>query len=87
MRVYIYRSSKKEGLYVYLREHQHLADLPEPVSRQLGTAEFAMEMELTADRKLGQEDASLVIANLESAGFHLQMPRDIEMLIENELIK
>lgn len=87
MRVYIYRSSKKEGLYVYLREHAHLADLPEPVSRQLGDAEFAMEIELTADRKLGQEDSAQVMANLESSGFHLQMPRDIETLIENELVK
>ena len=86
MRVYVYRSSKKEGLYVYLREHDHLANLPEPVTRQLGTAEFAMEIELTAERKLGQENATQVLANLESMGFHLQMPRDIETMIENELI-
>ncbi len=86
MRVYIYRSSKKEGLYVYLRDQAQLENLPEPVVNQLGVAEFAMEIELTADRKLGQEDARKVLANLDSQGFHLQMPRDIELQIENEII-
>lgn len=86
MRVYIYRSSKKEGLYVYLRDQAQLETLPEPVTKQLGTAEFAMEFDLTADRKLGQEDATKVIANLESQGFHLQMPRDIEIQIEKEIV-
>lgn len=71
---------------MYLLDQAQLEKLPEPVIKQLGTAEFAMEFTLTADRKLGQEDAATVIANLESQGFHLQMPRDIEIQIENELI-
>jgi len=87
MQVYIYRSSKKEGLYVYLKEREALATLPEAVTRQLGNPEFAMELDLSPDKKLSQEDTTTVLANLEAQGFHLQMPRDIEGLIEDVLVE
>ena len=81
MLVYIYRSSVKEGLYVYLPSHEALGQLPAPVHKQLGEPEFAMELSLTADKKLVQEDPVTVLANIEKQGFHLQMPRDIEHLM------
>lgn len=82
MQCYIYRSSIKEGLYVYLADEDGLANLPAPVMKQLGTPEFSMSLDLDADRKLVQEDASVVLENLESRGFHVQMPRDIEHQLE-----
>jgi len=33
-----------------------------------------MSLELHANRKLAREDINKVIANLESQGYHLQMP-------------
>jgi len=78
MQCYIYRSSIKEGLYVYLAEEDGIEKLPAPVLKQLGLPEFAMTLELTADKKLGQEDASTVLENLASQGFHVQMPRELE---------
>lgn len=78
MQCYIYRSSIKEGLYVYLADEDGLENLPEPVLKQLGTPELAMTLDLLPDRKLGQEDVRVVLDNLTSQGFHLQMPRDIE---------
>lgn len=81
MQVYIYRSSVKEGLYVYLPSREALSQLPAPVHKQLGEPEFAMELSLTADKKLVQEDAATVLENIEKQGFHLQMPRDIEHLM------
>lgn len=78
MQCYIYRSSIKEGLYVYLADEDGLEKLPPPVLKQLGTPEFSMSLDLQADRKLSQEDAQVVLDNLKSRGFHVQMPRDIE---------
>lgn len=78
MQCYIYRSSIKDGLYVYLAEEDGLGRLPEPVLKQMGVPEFAMSLEIDASRKLGQEDAATVLQNLECQGFHLQMPRDLE---------
>ncbi len=65
-----------------MREPDDLDALPEPVRRQLGRAELAMTLELTPQRKLGQEDAATVLRNLEERGFHVQMPRDIEADVE-----
>ena len=83
MQCYIYRSSLKEGMYVYLNEEDGLEKLPAAVLKQLGTAEFAMSIELSADRKLGQEEASTVLENIHKQGFHVQMPRDLERQLES----
>ena len=82
MQCHVYRSSTRDGLYVWMREPDALDTLPEPVRRQLGLAELAMSFDLSPDRRLGQEDAATVLANLESRGFHVQMPRDIEPDVE-----
>jgi len=68
-------------MYVYLPNHEALDLLPAPVRKQLGDPEFAMELKLTADKKLVQEDAANVLENIAKQGFHLQMPRDIEHLM------
>ena len=38
--------------------------------------EFSMELELKHDKKLAREDATTVVNNLQSKGFHLQLPRN-----------
>lgn len=82
MQCYIYRSSIKEGLYVYLADENGLEELPEPVLKQLGTPVLAMTLDLLPDRKMGQEDAQVVLENLQTQGFHVQMPRDIEQQLK-----
>ncbi len=82
MQCYIYRSSIKEGLYVYLADEDGLETLPQPVMKQLGTPEFSMTLELHPDKALGQEDVCVVLKNLKSQGFHIQMPRDVEHQLE-----
>ena len=66
---------------MYLADENGLEKLPDPVLKQLGTPEFSMQIDVTPTRKLGQEDAKEVIKNLETQGFHLQMPRDIESIV------
>ena len=78
MQCYIYRSSIKDGLYVYMAEEDALHTLPEPVRKQLGQPELAMTLEISAETRLGQEHAPTVLENVAAQGFHVQMPRDIE---------
>lgn len=70
----IYRSLKKQGLYLYVKKGQDLAELPEVLIKQFGKAEFAMTLVLQEDRKLARADAKEVLAALESQKFYLQMP-------------
>jgi len=78
MQCWIYRGSEREGLYVWVATEDGLDGVPVPVRRQLGRPALAMTLELHATTRLGQEDAATVLANLESQGFHVQMPRSIE---------
>ena len=45
-----------------------------------------MEIELCADTKLNREDPTLVADNLQTQGYHVQMPETVESLI-NTLTK
>ena len=62
-------------MYIYLLGRDDFSSVPADIMRALGITEFAMELELTADRQLAREDAPTVISNLRTRGFHLQLPR------------
>ena len=71
---WIYRSSRKDELYVYLRAKDGFADLPEGLRTLLGTPTFVMDLELHRDRQLARADVQTVIEGLRSQGYYLQMP-------------
>lgn len=81
MQVTVYRSSVKDGLYVFVGEETSLETLPAPVLKQLGAPEKAMEFELTEERKLPNADTHEVLEAIATQGFYVQMPRDIEALL------
>lgn len=85
MNCYIYRCSKKEDLYIYLAEKDDFSKVPAGVMYGLGMTEFAMELELTQDKKLSKEDTITVLRNLEDKGFHLQLPGNtsVESIMSN----
>ncbi len=83
MDITIYRSSIKDGLYVYVPSDANVADLPEAVKKQLGAAEKSLSFELTEDRKLPNADAKEVLESVASQGFYIQMPADIETVLAN----
>jgi len=70
----VYRSSKKPGIYLYVRKDEGLARVPEELMLTFGTPKHALSFKLTAERKLAKEDASKVIENLQEQGYHLQLP-------------
>ncbi|MDO6461782.1 YcgL domain-containing protein [Granulosicoccaceae sp. 1_MG-2023] len=81
MQSFIYRSRKRKGLYVYLAEQDKFDTLPAAVQEAVGELEFAMELEITPQRKMAKEDPQVVLNNLQENGFHIQMPTDIEELL------
>lgn len=70
----IYKSLKKDGLYLYLRDREMLATLPEALLKSIGNTELVMELELTPQRTLARADVKEVIKSLEEKGFYVQMP-------------
>ncbi|MEQ1622034.1 MAG: YcgL domain-containing protein [Methylococcales bacterium] len=74
MLCYIYKSLKKELLYLYVENKDDFSKVPEALFISLGRLEFVMELELSADRKLAKEDVSKVINSLNDKGFFVQLP-------------
>ena len=60
-------------MYIYLAKEDDFSKVPKDIYNSLGIVEFAMELELGADRKLAKEDPEQVIQNLEKSGFHIQL--------------
>ncbi|QDH71331.1 YcgL domain-containing protein [Marilutibacter alkalisoli] len=74
MQAYVYKSLRKADTYIYLAARDDFARLPEPLRGQLGQLAYVLEVVLTPERKLAQEDPAVVRENLATRGFHLQFP-------------
>ena len=72
MQTYIYKSSRKQGAYIYLINKDDFKILPESLSQILGRLEFVMSLSVQSDTRLAQADSRLVIQELEDKGFYLQ---------------
>lgn len=70
----IYRSSKKEGLYLYVKKDQNLSELPEVLMKQFGKPEFSMRILLDVEKKLARAKAEDVMDAIQAKNFYLQMP-------------
>ena len=77
MQCYVYKSLAKRDVYVYLDRRDDFARLPQELLALLGELQLVVEFELTPERQLAKETTSVVLHNLATRGYHLQMP-DIE---------
>jgi uncharacterized protein YcgL (UPF0745 family) len=74
MQCYIYKSSKKQNLYLYIQNKDDFSSVPEALFNSLGKLELIIELDLTPERKLAKEDPVKVIASLNQKGYFLQLP-------------
>lgn len=74
MQCFIYKSLKKDELYLYLNKKDDFSAVPEPLFKSFGRMAFVMELELTPQRKLARAGAEKIIASLKKKGFFVQMP-------------
>ncbi|WWF46936.1 YcgL domain-containing protein [Pseudomonas trivialis] len=79
----IYRSLKKDGMYLYVLKSDALERVPEPLMVAFGKPHHAFDMVLTPERKLSREDILVVLENLDKQGYHLQMPPTEDEYIEH----
>jgi uncharacterized protein YcgL (UPF0745 family) len=82
MQTYIYKSSRKDELYLYIIKKDDFSDVPQALYESMGKEPvFVMELVLSPDKPLAREDVNKVIKNLEIQGYHVQMPPQIHNLI------
>ena len=73
---YVYRCSAKQDMYIYLAKENDFESIDENLKKKLGELKFAMTLDLDSSTKLAKENPETILSNLESQGFHLQLPAE-----------
>ncbi len=71
---WIYKSSRKNEMYLYLPRQDDFEDLPEGLMEQFGTPLAVMQLDLHPKRPLSRANVNKVIHSLDTDGYYLQMP-------------
>ena len=72
--VNIYRSPKKDDMYLYVDKSDALGRVPEQLLALFGRPALVTTMLMTSDKKLARAQAPDVIQAIRERGFYLQMP-------------
>ena len=78
----IYKSTKKEGMYLYVEKRDQFDKVPDALLNAFGKPIFVMLFNLAGSKPLVQAKNQDVIASLNTQGFYLQMPKQEENLLE-----
>lgn len=70
----IYKSSKRQEMYLYVDRSQDVSKLPEGLMLAFGTPTKVMDIVLTPEKKLARADSEKVLSAIEEQDFYLQMP-------------
>ena len=70
----IFRSSRKQEMYLYVEKSRGLKDIPDTLMAQFGEPTAVMVLLLTPEKILARANAAAVIAQIKAQGFYLQMP-------------
>ncbi|MCV6590914.1 MAG: YcgL domain-containing protein [Marinobacterium sp.] len=72
--VSIYKSPRKDEMYIYTDKREGLEKVPEALLQMFGSPKHVMDMPLKADRKLARVETEKVLEGLDEKGYYLQMP-------------
>ncbi len=78
----IYRSPRKEEMYLYVDKARGLADVPAALLDRFGAPVEVMTLLLSPGRKLARADAGEVLDSIAERGFYLQMPPSAHELLQ-----
>lgn len=70
----IFRSSRKEEMYLYVDKRQGLAEVPAVLLERFGKPVSVMTLILSPEKTLARAKASDVMAAIREKGFYLQLP-------------
>ena len=76
----VYRSPKRQEMYLYVDKQRGLADVPDALLASFGEPEEVLVLKLSPERKLARADAAEVLTSIREQGYYLQMPPGPEEL-------
>lgn len=81
----IYKSPKKEGMYLYVAKRDQFDAVPEALMQMFGKPQFVMLFNLAGEKPLKRLKNEDVLQKIQTEGFYLQMPPPPENLLKNYL--
>jgi uncharacterized protein YcgL (UPF0745 family) len=79
MKCFTYRSSKRDGVYLYVKSPDDLKELPEELLKLLGNPIFMLSFDLYPERKIVKIDSEELISKLNNDGYYLRIDTKDEM--------
>ena len=76
----IYKSNKKDGMYLYVAQSEGLTRVPASLLERIGQLTHVMSLPLSGDKKLALADVEKVMGDIQEQGFYLQMPPKLSTL-------
>jgi uncharacterized protein YcgL (UPF0745 family) len=80
----IFRSSRKEEMYLYVEKSAGMERVPASLLHKFGEPEPVMMLMLDAKRKLARADTETVLKALCEEGYYLQMPPTAAQLLQRD---
>ncbi len=80
----IYRSPRKQEMYLYVEKSRGLVDVPEVLLKQFGEPEARMVLVLTTEKKLARANSAEVMQQITDSGYYLQMPPTTAELLKRD---
>jgi len=79
----IYKSTKKQFTYLFVKTRDDFSSVPEPLMLTFGTPTLVTLTNLATKEKLAFADLEKVKVNLNSQGYYLQLPPPPEDLLKD----
>lgn len=79
----IYKSPRKNEMYLYTLKSDGLERIPEGLLTVFGKPVHTFDLVLSPERALAREDIHEVLGHLDTQGYHLQMPPAEDEYIEH----
>lgn len=70
----VFKSSRKEEMYLYVDKQVGLANVPDSLLETFGKPVAVFTMILTVDKPLARANAADIMESIKEQGFYLQMP-------------
>ncbi|WP_290702549.1 YcgL domain-containing protein [Amphritea sp.] len=70
----VFRSSKKDEMYLYVDKTEKMTRVPDPLKEMFGAPVHVFDMLLTPEKELSRVDATQVLEDIRVKGYFLQMP-------------
>lgn len=83
----IYRSTRKDGMFLYVAKRDQFDAVPEVLMQQFGKPQFVMLFNLVGEKPLKRAKNEDVLQAIEQQGFYLQMPPPPENLLKAFLVE